>query len=191
MVSPRLHSRSNNQVGPQAGVSDCEPTLLWDKETTSVSDADSESTRQMMGHVWPPQKSLPLGLEPGTSSEALGKNRQTKWRQASVGSGPMVQETSSVHSSQNHRAIPLLEEGVRLGMSQSCHTLAAAPVSRRLTFHGPPHLTLDYGCLWRTGILTLQTGATPLGQLPHGSIPPGCPEDELGRNEYSDGSAIT
>lgn len=151
MVSPRLHSRCNNQVGPQAGVSDCEPTLLWDKETTSVSDADSESTRQMMGHVWPPQKSLPLGLEPGTSSEALGKNRQTKWRQASVGSGPMAQETSSGHSSPEPQSNPSAgggsEAGYVLELPYACSgpSITKTHVSRTTTPHSGLRLLAVHG----------------------------------------------
>lgn len=91
MTSLRVHSRHNIHVGLQAWVSDCEPlvgpmvpTLHCDVKITSISDADSlRGTEWGVSRPWPPAPGLALG----TRREALGKNLQNEWKQASAVSG--------------------------------------------------------------------------------------------------------
>lgn len=98
------------------------PTLLWDKKTTSIRDADAESTRRRTGCVWSP------GLGLGLSSEILGKNLHNRWEQASAVSGHQPRESAlSTHNENNGAMMPLLKGGVELGVSERCHVLAAAP----------------------------------------------------------------
>lgn len=149
------------------------PTLLWGKEITSTSDADSESARQRVGRGWSPRAPQHLAWAWAHSVKHSVKICRGNGSRLLPRPGGRPREAALlVYPGTVQRSFS------RLAVSWSCRVPAAGPVSRThvswtTASHSGPHLLSPPG-VCASGLQALHPGTAPCGQLPH-SLASSCP----------------
>ena len=120
------------------------PTLLWSKEITSTSDADSESMRQGVGCGWSPRD--PQHLAWGWARVKHSGKLQRAWKQVSATARQTAQGICAVHLLQEQRSNPFTEGRSRAGCVLELLRACSQPTSIMDSFPGPARLTGDHIC---------------------------------------------
>lgn len=121
------------------------PTLLWGKEITSTSDADSGAMRQRVGCGWSPQDPQHLAWGWAQRVKHSGK-LQREWKQVSATSRQTAQGICAVQLLQEQRGNPFTEGRSQAGCVLELPCACSRPTSIMDAFPGPRCLTGDHTC---------------------------------------------